>query len=104
MSAAVDRLAEALGRARAAHERRPGDARAELAYERARADFLQAQLTETESDLKRERGRRAGFEARVGEIRREFAARIAAAIGRGRPERRRRARGPQPVPLFERVG
>ncbi len=89
MSPSRDELAAALGRARTSHEKRPGDARLELLFERARAEYLQAELEAREDELRRERRRFAAVRADIARIKRDFEARAAALVRRARPMRRK---------------
>ncbi|QZO02561.1 hypothetical protein [Chenggangzhangella methanolivorans] len=100
MSAALDAAARALGEARKVHERRPGDLRAELVFERARADFEAARAAEAEARAATADARRASLRTEMARLKREFEDRARALVARARPKRRR-AQAQALGPLFE---
>ncbi len=102
MTKRLDQLAEALGKARAAHEKRPDDRLAELRFEAARAAFLDEQLREKDRELRAALGQLATLRRELRDLRQGIKARIAAVFAQPRRKAKRKA-ADCGTPLLERA-
>ena len=103
MSRRLDQLAEALGKARAAHEKRPDDRLAELRFEAARAAFLDEQLREKDRALRAALGQVATLRRELRTLQDGIKARIAAVFA-AKPHRKpKRKAADSGAPLLERA-
>lgn len=103
MSARRDVLAVALDRARAAHEKRPGDREAERRFHEAHAAFLAEELRLKSEENGRLTGELARARAETRALKRGIRARVDALFRRaGAAKAERRRRGPAgPLPLLD---
>jgi hypothetical protein len=95
MTASLDTLAEALGRARLAYDRRPDDERLYRRFLEAENAFLRARGIEMDAELARERARSAEIGRRLRN-RTAFAAKLWEQVQPVRRARARQARIPLP--------
>ena len=103
MTKRLDQLAEALGKARAAHEKRPDDRLAELRFEAARAAFLDEQLREKDRELRAALGQLATLRRELRDLRQGIKARIAAVFA-AKPRRKAKRKAVDcGAPLLERA-